>query len=63
MSVAHTCVAQRRRLEALGLHTATLPALRDVDTIDDAEAVARACPAGAFGTAFRELLPALALSA
>ena len=45
MSVAHTCAAQRARLQALGLTTRELPALRDVDTIADAYAVAAVAPA------------------
>jgi rSAM/selenodomain-associated transferase 1 len=48
MSTSRTGVEQRRRLEELGLRVAVLPPLRDVDTIDDAHAVARACPEGAF---------------
>jgi rSAM/selenodomain-associated transferase 1 len=55
MSTADTCAAQRRRLDALGLRTATLPPLRDVDTIADAKAVARACPATAFAAAFADV--------
>jgi uncharacterized protein len=60
MSSAHTCAAQRRRLDALRLRTATLPALRDVDTIEDAEVVAKACPGSAFAAAFAELRRELA---
>jgi rSAM/selenodomain-associated transferase 1 len=44
MSEPATGAAQRRRLRALGLRTAALPALRDVDTIADARAVAAAAP-------------------
>jgi uncharacterized protein len=51
MSVAGTCAAQRARLAALGLHTAPLPPLRDVDTIADARAVAREAPDGRFAAA------------
>jgi rSAM/selenodomain-associated transferase 1 len=39
MSTARTGAAQRARLGALGLATATLPPLRDVDTFADARAV------------------------
>jgi rSAM/selenodomain-associated transferase 1 len=44
MSAAGTGAAQRARLAALGLRTATLPSLCDVDTIGDARAVAAAAP-------------------
>lgn len=40
MSVAHTCAAQAQRFAALGLRTAAQPVLRDVDSIEDAFAVA-----------------------
>jgi uncharacterized protein len=58
MSSSRTCTAQRRRLEALRLHTVDLPPLRDVDTFADAAAVARAYPAREFAAAFRGLLAA-----
>jgi hypothetical protein len=48
MSEATTGLAQRVRLEELGLRTALLPPLRDVDTIADAHAVAAEAPAGRF---------------
>jgi rSAM/selenodomain-associated transferase 1 len=48
MSSSRTCDAQRRRLAELGLRVAMLPWMRDVDTIDDAHAVAAACPGSAF---------------
>ena len=48
MSEATTGLAQRARLLALGLRTAVLPPLRDVDTIADAHAVAAEAPAGRF---------------
>jgi rSAM/selenodomain-associated transferase 1 len=51
MSSSLTCAAQRRRLDRLGLRVASLPALRDVDTIEDARAVARECRGGAFAAA------------
>jgi rSAM/selenodomain-associated transferase 1 len=40
MSEDHTAAAQRERLAELGLRWTELPRLRDVDTIDDAVAVA-----------------------
>ncbi len=48
MSEATTGLAQRVRLAVLGLRTAVLPPLRDVDTIADARAVAAEAPAGRF---------------
>jgi rSAM/selenodomain-associated transferase 1 len=51
MSSHRTCEVQRRRLQELGLSVATLPWMRDVDTIDDAHAVARECPGSAFAAA------------
>jgi uncharacterized protein len=48
MSEATTGLAQRARLAALGLRTAVLPPLRDVDTIADARAVAADAPATRF---------------
>ena len=48
MSQATTGVAQRVRLAELGLRTAVLPPLRDVDTIADARAVAADAPATRF---------------
>jgi rSAM/selenodomain-associated transferase 1 len=59
MSRADTFAAQRRRLDSLGLRTALLPPLRDVDTIDDAAAVARTSPGTEFAAALRLLAPAL----
>ena len=44
MSIPATGAAQRRRLHQLGLATAELPRLRDVDTYTDALAVAAAAP-------------------
>lgn len=55
MSVAETGLVQRRRLRALGLSCATLPALRDVDTIADALAAAEAAPGSAFARALAGL--------
>ncbi|MEU9861951.1 DUF2064 domain-containing protein [Streptomyces sp. NPDC047971] len=51
MSVAHTGREQRRRLTASGRAVRDLPALRDVDTPDDAARVAAALP----GTRFAAL--------
>jgi uncharacterized protein len=59
MSRSDTCAAQRRRLDSLGLRTALLPPLRDVDTIDDAAVVARTYPDTRFATAFMALAPLL----
>jgi rSAM/selenodomain-associated transferase 1 len=44
MSTAATARAQRERLAGLGLKTAALPPLRDVDTWEDAVAVAAQAP-------------------
>ena len=44
MSTDRTGAAQRARLDALGLRTATLETLRDVDTFEDATAVAMLAP-------------------
>jgi len=44
MSVESTGAVQRARLRSLGLQTAILPALRDVDLIADARAVAALAP-------------------
>ncbi len=44
MSTAQTGAAQRARLDALGLRTAPLETLRDVDTFEDAIAVATLAP-------------------
>jgi rSAM/selenodomain-associated transferase 1 len=51
MSSDRTCEAQRSRLAELGVRVATLPRMRDVDTIEDARAVARECPGSAFAAA------------
>jgi rSAM/selenodomain-associated transferase 1 len=48
MSAADTGARQRERLTSLGLRVASLPPLRDVDTIADARAVAAGVPAGRF---------------
>ncbi|MET8471921.1 DUF2064 domain-containing protein [Streptomyces sp. NPDC004856] len=48
MSTAHTGAAQRARLTGAGLRVRDLPPLRDVDTADDAAAVAAEAPHGRF---------------
>jgi uncharacterized protein len=58
MSTAWTGRLQERRLAQLGLRTALLPRLRDVDYLDDARAVAGEITATAFGRAVRGLCPA-----
>ncbi len=55
MSTAGTGAAQRARLDELGLRTVELEALRDVDTYDDAIAVAALAPWSRFAATF-ELL-------
>jgi rSAM/selenodomain-associated transferase 1 len=55
MSTATTGDAQRARFAVLGLHTIELEPLRDVDTFDDALAVAAEAP----GTRFARLLAEL----
>lgn len=54
MSTGQTLQAQRRRLDDLGLRSVVLPALRDVDTIEDARVVAGKSP----GTHFAQALVA-----
>ena len=59
MSETSTGVIQRARLLTLGLRTVSLPPLRDVDTIEDARAVAAEAPDGAFAAALAgEAVPA-----
>ena len=55
MSADDTGSVQRARLEALGLRVADLPALRDVDTFEDARTVARLAPGSRFAAAVRAL--------
>ncbi|MDX6678241.1 MAG: uncharacterized protein QOE31_2293 [Solirubrobacteraceae bacterium] len=55
MSSAGTAAAQRARLNELGLRTVELEALRDVDTYEDAVAVATLAPWSRFAATF-ELL-------
>ncbi len=55
MSLPTTGAVQMARLRALGLRTASLPLLRDVDAIADAYAVATEAPDGRFAAAVAEL--------
>jgi rSAM/selenodomain-associated transferase 1 len=55
MSRADTGWRQRRRLRHLGLRTGVLPTLRDVDTWDDALAVAASVPQSRFAAAVDDL--------
>ena len=57
MSEDNTGAVQRARLAILGLRTAILPPLRDIDTIEDARAVAREAPGGRFAAALAEIDP------
>jgi rSAM/selenodomain-associated transferase 1 len=51
MSARTTAAVQRSRLAELNLRTAVLPPLRDVDTVDDAHAVAAEAPDSRFAAA------------
>jgi rSAM/selenodomain-associated transferase 1 len=55
MSTSVTCREQRRRLRALGLRVADLPALVDVDDIGTATEVARLAPLTCFAAALANL--------
>ncbi|MET8830507.1 DUF2064 domain-containing protein [Streptomyces sp. NPDC004610] len=55
MSTPVTGKAQRERLTAAGLRVRELPWLRDVDTADDADAVAALAPHGRFAAALARL--------
>jgi uncharacterized protein len=55
MSEPGTAAAQRARLAVLGLSVAELAPLRDVDTVEDAHAVAAAAPDGRFSAAVAAL--------
>jgi rSAM/selenodomain-associated transferase 1 len=57
MSGADTGAAQLARLTALGLRTARLAQLRDVDTIEDAAAVAALAPSTRFAVTYRRVMP------
>lgn len=59
MSTGHTGAAQHTRLGSLGLRVAALARLRDVDDFDDAVAVARDAPDGAFAAALRPIAASL----
>jgi uncharacterized protein len=59
MSAASTGASQRARLHAAGLRVADLPWLRDVDTAEDAVAVARQVPRSRFAAQVRELAQVL----
>lgn len=58
MSTARTARAQRRRLDRMGLVTAELGVLRDVDRFDDALAVAAEAGGGRFARAVARLVDA-----
>lgn len=61
MSTRATCAEQRTRLARLGMRVRDLPRMRDVDTFDDAVAVARDVPGTRFAAAVANLeLPATA---
>jgi len=55
MSATDTYVHQRRRLNELGVRVVTQPQLRDVDTIEDARAVADLAPDTRFARALEAL--------
>ena len=57
MSRDNTGAVQRARLAILGLRTEILPPLRDIDTIEDARAVAREAPDGRFAAALEAIEP------
>jgi hypothetical protein len=57
MSSCDTLAAQRLRLRQLGLRVAELPTLRDVDTYEDALAVAAAAPHTGFARELASLTP------
>ena len=56
MSVPETLAFQRRRFATLDLATYAQPTLRDVDTIDDARAVAAQAPRSRFASALAQVL-------
>jgi glycosyltransferase A (GT-A) superfamily protein (DUF2064 family) len=55
MSSPRTCAEQRARLATLGMRVAELERLRDVDTIEDARAVAAEAPRTRFAAALGAL--------
>lgn len=63
MSRAATGAAQLERLRAAGLRVRVLPTLRDVDTAQDAEAVAVAAPGSRFAARWRTVRPSPGLPA
>jgi rSAM/selenodomain-associated transferase 1 len=56
MSLATTCQCQRARMRGLGMRLHEQPLLRDVDTIEDAHAVARDAPWSRFAAALAEVV-------
>jgi uncharacterized protein len=57
MSRDNTGAVQRARMAILGLRTAILPPLRDIDTIEDARAVAREAPGSRLAAALEAIEP------
>ncbi len=57
MSADDTCEHQRARLAALGLRVDELEQLRDIDTLEDAQAVAAVTPWTRTAAALREMTP------
>ena len=55
MSTDHTGADQSARLVGAGLRVHLLPALTDVDTVEDARAVAEQCPSSRFAKALHAL--------
>lgn len=55
MSTSHTGAAQLLRLTAAGLRVRPLPALTDVDHVEDAQRVAEAAPTSRFAVLLEEL--------
>jgi uncharacterized protein len=55
MSAGNTGAVQRARLAILAVRTVVLPPLRDIDTIQDARAVAREAPDGRFAAALARI--------
>ncbi|MGQ0624986.1 MAG: TIGR04282 family arsenosugar biosynthesis glycosyltransferase [Sporichthyaceae bacterium] len=62
MSSAHTGAAQLSRLTGAGLRTGLLATLRDVDTAEDAAAVAALCPQSRFGRRHRTFAAEVAIA-
>jgi glycosyltransferase A (GT-A) superfamily protein (DUF2064 family) len=55
MSAPDTYARQRQRFAELGVRIGAQPLLRDVDTIDDARAVAAVAPGTRFARALQEI--------